>query len=178
MATVTVIVLGSRAVTKAADTDDGTCDADCSLREAMGAANSGDSIDVPAGTFTLTLGALPTITQNLTLTGAGADNTVIQASTESPQEGGVADYRVFTITDGAVNISGMTLRHGGTLGNGGAILNTTTLDLTGVWVTGNLADRDGGGVSNAGTLTVTDSTVSGNSATERGAASTMAATAY
>jgi CSLREA domain-containing protein len=32
-------------VTKTVDTDDGTCDADCSLREAMGAANASPGAD-------------------------------------------------------------------------------------------------------------------------------------
>src|SRR5512147_992156 len=45
-------------VTKTADTDDGVCDADCSLREAIRAANAAagaDTISLPAGTFTLTI---------------------------------------------------------------------------------------------------------------------------
>src|SRR4029453_4363971 len=45
-------------VTKTADTADGACDADCSLREAVIAANStpitADTISLPAGTYTLT----------------------------------------------------------------------------------------------------------------------------
>ena len=162
VATVTVIVLGSRAVTKAADTDDGACDVDCSLREAIGAANSGDSIAVPAGTFTLTLGALPTIDKSLTLSGAGPGSTIIQASTAPPREGGSADYRVFTITDGDVNISGMSLRNGRGKDNGGGILNAGTLVLTNVSLAGNLADTSGGAIDNGGSLTMTNTTITHN----------------
>jgi CSLREA domain-containing protein len=75
-------------VTKTADTNDGACNADCSLREAIVAANApgADSIILPAGTYTLTIagagedGALTgdlDITSDLTLTGAGADVTTI-----------------------------------------------------------------------------------------------------
>ena len=45
-------------VSKTADTNDGTCDADCSLREAVIAANAAagaDTIVLPTGTFLLTL---------------------------------------------------------------------------------------------------------------------------
>ncbi|MDW8212484.1 MAG: CSLREA domain-containing protein, partial [Roseiflexaceae bacterium] len=45
-------------VTKTADTNDGVCDTDCSLREAMIIANTlpgPDTIILPAGTYTLTI---------------------------------------------------------------------------------------------------------------------------
>ena len=45
-------------VTKIADTNDGVCGADCSLREAIGAANAlpgADVITLPAGTYTLSI---------------------------------------------------------------------------------------------------------------------------
>ena len=45
-------------VTKTADRNDGTCNADCSLREAISAANAAlgaNTINVPAGTYTLTI---------------------------------------------------------------------------------------------------------------------------
>ena len=40
------------AVTKTQDTNDGVCDADCSLREAISAANPGTTVIIPAGTPT------------------------------------------------------------------------------------------------------------------------------
>jgi CSLREA domain-containing protein len=45
-------------VTKTTDTNDGACNADCSLREAIAAANAAagaDTITLPAGTYQLTL---------------------------------------------------------------------------------------------------------------------------
>lgn len=74
----------SLAVTKTDDTDDGVCDADCSLREAIDVAVSGDVIGIPAGTYTLTSSSELTIDENLTFNGAGASNTVIEASTVNP----------------------------------------------------------------------------------------------
>src|SRR3954470_19895017 len=76
-------------VTKIADTNDGSCDSDCSLREAIVAANGSPGADVitlPAGTYTLTIGgagedAAATgdldITDGVTVNGAGAATTTI-----------------------------------------------------------------------------------------------------
>lgn len=47
---------GEIAVTTVADTNDGSCDEHCSLREALSEAADGDVVAVPAGTYTLTLG--------------------------------------------------------------------------------------------------------------------------
>ena len=68
-------------VTKTEDTNDGVCDVDCSLREAIAAAVAGDTIDLPAVTYTLSLGAQLTIDVDLTLAGAGSGDTIIQAHT-------------------------------------------------------------------------------------------------
>ncbi len=83
-------------VTKTTDTNDGFCIADCSLREAISAANASpgaDTIVVPSGTYTLTIanaggnneddnasGDLD-ITDSLTITGAAQATTIIQAGT-------------------------------------------------------------------------------------------------
>jgi len=109
-------------VTKVEDTNDGVCDADCSLREAVAAAASGDTVvfstlfNTPQ-TITLTLGQI-TINKNLTITGTGQNLTTISGNNAS---------RIF-FTNGngfTVNISGMTFRDGNggsaTTGVGGAI---------------------------------------------------------
>src|SRR3989338_1764620 len=87
-------------VSKIADTNDGVCGADCSLREAIGAANAlpgADVITLPAGTYTLSIvgagedlnatGDLD-ITGDLTINGAGDTSTII--------DGGAID-RVLTV---------------------------------------------------------------------------------
>ena len=63
----------SFSVTKTTDTHDGVCDADCSLREAIAAANANAGSDegpIPAGTYPLTPGWLPIITDDRVLSTA------------------------------------------------------------------------------------------------------------
>ena len=174
-------------VTKTEDTFDGICDADCSLREAVGTADPGDSIDIPAGTYTLTLGSQISIDKDLILDGEGAGNTIIQAATEF----GVATYRVFNIASGEVTISDVTIRHGvdglggaiensgllilasstvsGSTGSrGGDIFNGSTLTVINSTISGNTGSSAGGGIYNQGTLTVTNSTISGNTGNANG----------
>src|SRR5215218_6265742 len=50
-----------------------------SLRQALADAVTGDTIDVPAGTYTLTSGQLHINGKSLTLNGAGARSTIITA---------------------------------------------------------------------------------------------------
>ena len=175
-------------VNKIADTDDGGCDADCSLREAIAAADSGDTIIIPGGTYTLTLGSQLTIDKSLTFSGAGSEDTVIQAAASSAD----ATSRVLMIEgdNSTVTISDVTIRHGNAReAHGGGIFNGATLTLThttissniatksgggfinigqatiiGSFITGNTSAFWGGGIRNAGTLTISNSTVSGNSA--------------
>src|SRR5436309_761481 len=88
-------------VSKTADTADGVCDSDCSLREAIIAANANpgaDTINLPPGTYTLTISGAGEnagaagdldVTQDLTLSGGGSVGTIIQAcdSSGGPCEG-------------------------------------------------------------------------------------------
>ncbi|MEX0800812.1 MAG: right-handed parallel beta-helix repeat-containing protein [Dehalococcoidia bacterium] len=140
-------------VTKTADTADGTCDADCSLREAIIAANANaeaDIINVPAGTYVLTSGELE-ITSDITINGAGASSTVVDGNGSS---------RVFHISDtGATVVINDLTAQNGDAANGGGIENDGILSLTSVAVSGN----SGGGINNTGTLSLADSTVDNNS---------------
>ncbi|MBI2612881.1 CSLREA domain-containing protein [Candidatus Kaiserbacteria bacterium] len=155
-------------VTKTADTNDGVCDADCSLREAIGAANAlagADVVTLPAGTYTLSIvgtgedlnatGDLD-ITDDLTVSGAGAATTII--------DGGGID-RVLTVFSGVtVLIDAVTIQNGDPEAGAGAggVLNAGTLTLTKSIVTDNTGENFGGGILNTGTLTLTDTTVSDN----------------
>ena len=101
-------------VTKTADTNDGACDADCSLREAVVAANAApgaDTITVPAGTYILTLFALG-IFDDVTITGAGSAATIIDGNAQDR----VIDLASFVVN--TVDISGVTLRNGRAQGFG------------------------------------------------------------
>jgi CSLREA domain-containing protein len=164
---------------------DGTCATAgppvvCTLRAAIEESENAAGADTI--TFTLpspsTIGlasALPTIQDDLTITGPGVSALTVTRT-------GAAPYRIFT-TSGDVEISGMTISGGlddGTLtgsGSGGGILNNDELALDGVTVTGNTAseapagtgnaDAVGGGISNVtgGLLSITRSTISANNAT-------------
>src|SRR3990170_1120837 len=160
-------------VTKTADTADGACiPSDCSLREAIIAANASpgaDTITLPAAIYILTIAganedAAATgdldITGDLTINGAGAATTII--------DGGDLD-RVFHVkSGGAVSISGVTIQNGSTVAigaDGGGIRNDGALTLTNSTVSGNTATVAGGIVNYpVGTVTLTNSTVSGNTA--------------
>ena len=141
-----------------------------SLRQAILDAASGDTVSVPAGTYTLTQGTDLLIDKSLTITGAGKDTTIIQAAASAA----VATSRVFNITseNNDVVISDVTIRQGkasgsGLAGYGGGIYSSgfqNTLTLTNSTISGNSANYGGGIHNGQGSLTMTNSTVSDNSA--------------
>ncbi|MBI4311724.1 MAG: CSLREA domain-containing protein [Chloroflexi bacterium] len=161
-----------------ANPGDGKCDdgsGNCTLRAAVMESNAlagPNVIDIPAGTFTLSLKSELVISTVIVLNGAGP-STVIQAATES----GVANFRVFNIWGGNATISNMTIRHGranspsgGDAASGGGILNSGgILTLRNATVTGNSAAWYGGGIRNSSGITiVTHSTISHNQASSDG----------
>jgi fibronectin-binding autotransporter adhesin len=106
---------------------------------------------------------------NVTITGPGAGILTIS---------GQGNSRVFDINDGStttdspVGISGISIVSGNTTGNGGGILSTESLSLTGVVLSGNSATRGGAvfvnGALGAKTVTISKSQVVFNAATEVG----------
>ena len=174
-------------VTKTTDTNDGFCNADCSLREAVVAANGvpGSTVSVPAGTYQLTIngtaeagfcqspgtGDLDISANNTTITGAGSATTIIQQT--QPND------RVICIDQALAgnftfNMSGVTITGGretfavggGGMVSGAANDNTTVTNCT---FSNNQSSGGsgpgGGGLNNlGGSLTVTGCTVGGTSA--------------
>jgi CSLREA domain-containing protein len=156
-------------VTKTADTADGACDVDCSLREAIIAANAtpeADTVILGAHTYTLTrVGAnenLSTsgdldIASDVAVVGAGAHATIIAADH--------AD-RVFDVRPNArLDLVGLTVEGGSASGHGGGVLvdsEVAELALRGVELARNQASGSGGGIYLAGTATIEASTLAEN----------------
>jgi hypothetical protein len=139
-------------VTRTDDPAPGSCDpGDCSLREAFAASEAApgaDTISVPPGTYRLTLSTLPTVTQNLTVSGTDPNSTVIT--------GGAATGGNVTARAGAILHTGadLTLSKLSIQGNSASVTNPATQSV----------QRGAGGIvsDSTGVLTLVDTIVSGN----------------
>ncbi len=165
--TVTPARAASFTVTKTADTNDGACNGDCSLREAITAANASagaDTITLPAGTYQLTLanggganedsnatGDLD-INDSLTINGAGSGFTIIQAGTNTSNGIDKVIAANPTCASGvSVTITGVTIQYG---------RNTQPTSDPNFSFTGGGIDWCAGG--SAEVFTLSDSVVSNN----------------
>lgn len=169
-------------ISKTADTADGACDSDCSLREAIIAANTNgedDVIIVPAGTYTLarsgtgedaaSTGDLD-ITSPIVLTGAAEELTIID---------GAGLDRVFHILSpnllapAIVSIGDLTVQNGVVDGEAGGAIKAgadTQLSLNNVTVQNSRAVNTGstgggglgGGIHNNGIFKFTSGVIANN----------------
>ena len=165
-------------VTKTADTLDGACDSDCSLREAVQASNATpeqDAILLGPGIYTLSLigphedlgntGDID-ILGPLAILGEGAETTILDA-------GGID--RVLDVRNpGRLDLQRVTVRNGAPPSsstpfnaNDGGGIRADTLTLVESVVTANRSASYGGGISGA-ELVIRDSTIAGNEATRAG----------
>ena len=183
--TIAILILSVAAMNAAAatftvnqtgDAGDLTCDATCTLRDAIDDSNAtadADTITFDPSVFstpqTITLaGTALTITGNatntLTINGPGANLLTVSGNDVS---------RVFVISLGTttVSISGLTVTRGNGVagilsGDGGGINNGGILTLTNLVVTNNTATGSGGGIRNAsssgGRLNVINCVISNN----------------
>jgi CSLREA domain-containing protein len=164
-------------VTRGDDPAPGACaPGDCSLREAVNAANAAggdDRVLLGARTVTPTLGEI-TFNANgvLTVLGQGAGVSVIDGSANPERifQGGISSDLV---------LDSLTIRDGESTNTGGAVqlLTESTLTVRSAHVIGNSSGNSGGAFQlngDAGTaLTVTDSLFDGNSADNSGGAIQM-----
>ncbi|MCB9851751.1 MAG: right-handed parallel beta-helix repeat-containing protein [Phycisphaerales bacterium] len=162
-------------VNTTADTFDGVCDGNCSLRDALSVAVNGDTVILPAGTFALSrtgpeaengdLGTVAVfdldVNDSVTVQGQGPGLTIINAT-------GIGS-RVFDINLSAfanVTIRDMTITGGNGTGDASAAAaggircrdRNSTLTVINCDISGNL----GNGIGSVATTTITDTTISGN----------------
>jgi Right handed beta helix region len=149
------------------------------LIDAINQANANgekNTIRLQAGTYTLTVvdndtegpTGLPVITSPLTITGHGAETTIIERDASAPP------FRFFMVAaSGTLSLKRLTLRGGGGGGvvvGGSAIVNRGTLAVTRSTLTANATFIGRGAIVNRGTLTVTRSTLTANVAGSGGGA--------
>ncbi len=171
-------------VTKLADTNDGVCDADCSLREAIAVANNGDTITFANGlTGTIIIGSTLDINRTITITGPGANviaisgNNAVRVLYLMPNNG--LTLSNLTVANGNSTGDPINLGHGGgifadygttlsitnsifTHNGGGGILSHATSAVIGNTVVYNNDSKLVGGVGNDGTMTIYNSTIANN----------------
>ena len=182
----------SRVVTKTADTNDGVCDSDCSLREAIYAAISGETIKFHSSLAgqTILLSSTLEIDKNLTIDGSGLPSRISISGNNSV---GVLlvhlDFTVIIdsliIKNGKAGQGAGIFNYGGTLtvmnsllsgnhtefdpevltqGYGGAIYSVVgDLTITGSSFDGNTGSRGGAIYCEAGIMTIVESTFLSNS---------------
>ncbi len=149
----------------------GSCGSSCSLRDAVATAAPGDTVQIPAGHYVLSLGAM-LIQKSLTLTGAGARTTIID---------GNASSRIFNASGNInVELDDLSLVNGQSTpasSAGGAIAASGPNCLTPLVLTIRRCTFDNNQGANSGgalflttvALTIEDSTFSNNNAGVGGA---------
>jgi hypothetical protein len=131
------------------------------LRNAISIAQPGDTIVIKTNQLSGPIVLNPTVGELVLDT-----DLAIRTSGSSPVtiSGGDAS-RVFEVAATAhVSLANLIITDGGTVFEGGGILNNGTLTVSSCTLCSNVASQFGGGIGNEGTLTVSSSTLSGDAA--------------
>ena len=170
------VLAATYAVTKTEDTNDWVCDRDCSLREAVIAANANpgrDTVEIPPGVYALVQAGMGEdaaqsgdldLSDDVTLTGIGRGLAFVDAA-------GID--RVFQVHLGvSARLERLVIRGGVAVSElgaaGGGIDSRGDLDLWRVVVEQNRANRGGGISASIGTLTLDECSIAGNEAENTG----------
>jgi CSLREA domain-containing protein len=153
--------------------DELNTDGDCSLREAVEAANTNATVDacgageVLTDTITFEVAGTITVTSQLSVTAGGP--LVVDGGDLIAISGGGTTRVLFTRVDALVSLLNLSITDGMAASlDGGGIANYGQLVLVNMHVDHNQGSR-GGAIRNVGTLTLINSTLSGNSADRGGA---------
>jgi CSLREA domain-containing protein len=173
-------------ITVTTTVDEDVNNAECSLREAIIAANTdaayngcsagsgADIITVPAGTYTLIDSltySLPYIEGFITINGESASTTIIEANACNPVDETCAHNTLvfYILKSGTVTLNNMTLRHGQSDYGRGAIYNHGNLTINRCIIKANVGISGGAiGNDNTGVLTINNSIISNNIADQHG----------
>jgi uncharacterized repeat protein (TIGR01451 family)/CSLREA domain-containing protein len=160
--------LATWTVNSLADPGDGSCDdTECTLREAMAAAASGDAIGFESGLqgdIKLTAGQLEISVKSLTIDGGG------RIAVDAQGNSRVLSVTAVPFLPPDVTLARITLKNGSHIfGGGGLSLSSATVTLDSVTVSNNRANDSGGGIlvvsnDNDANITIRNSTISGNTA--------------
>jgi CSLREA domain-containing protein len=159
-----LLASGPLLVTKTADTNDGICDSDCSLREAIADIASGGTITFHPSLAeqTIALNSTLVINKDLSIDGSSLASQV--------RINGNNDVRVFLINSSTtVTLNGLTIANGNSAENGGAIYNDGDLTISNSTLINNVATGYGGAIYNGNGLHVNRSTFVNNRAQAGGA---------
>ena len=171
----TIPVVYAATITVNTTADEYNNDGDCSLREAIAAANMNTAVDActPGSgpdliQFSLSTPAIITLTQGqlviqnsaLTISGPGAANLTINGNNA---------WRIFDIvTSTPVTLTGLTLQNGRTTLDGGAVRSRGALTVVDTVLKNNTAEADGGAIDVDGNLTLENSDIFSNTASGEG----------
>jgi len=156
-------LIDQRTVTKVADTNDGVCNSDCSLREAIATAGPGSEVRFDPAVFDrariIFLGSQLLVDKNISIVGPGAHRLTISTANAS---------RVFRVTGARVSLTGLRIADGAGTDAGCLSASGGNLLLYRVEIS-NCRGTEAGALNQSvgGSLVLSESSITGSQAQDR-----------